>query len=115
MKTPEHKRPDPEMIDDDAPEVTEEMLKRARRGRDVFPEMIGAENARKLFAGEVDIIEESDEEHERRLRGRPKADVTAERISLRVPPDVLAFFKEGGKGWQTRMNDALAEYAARHK
>ncbi len=28
-------------------------------------------------------------------------------ISLRVEPDVLAFYKSGGPGYQTRMNNAL--------
>ncbi|MCK0151222.1 BrnA antitoxin family protein [Marivita sp. S6314] len=31
-------------------------------------------------------------------------------ISLRVDRDVLAFFKEGGKGYQTRMNAVLRAY-----
>jgi uncharacterized protein (DUF4415 family) len=32
-------------------------------------------------------------------------------ISLRVAPDVLAFFKAKGKGYQTRMNAVLRAYA----
>jgi uncharacterized protein (DUF4415 family) len=31
-------------------------------------------------------------------------------ISLRVDPDVLAFFKEQGPGYQTRMNAVLRGY-----
>ena len=31
-------------------------------------------------------------------------------ISLRVDPDVLDFFKSGGKGYQTRMNAVLRAY-----
>jgi len=31
-------------------------------------------------------------------------------ISLRVDMDVLAFFKSGGKGYQTRMNAVLRAY-----
>ncbi|MCJ2054243.1 BrnA antitoxin family protein [Methylobacterium sp. J-070] len=34
-------------------------------------------------------------------------------ISLRVDPDVLAAYKAGGPGWQTRMNEALARGAPR--
>ena len=30
--------------------------------------------------------------------------------SLRIDPDVLAFFKAGGKGYQTRMNAVLRSY-----
>jgi len=33
---------------------------------------------------------------------------------LRLPADVLAYFKAGGKGWQTRISDALSEYVAEH-
>ena len=31
--------------------------------------------------------------------GRPKADITKERISIRLSPEVLAAFKATGKGW----------------
>ncbi|MDP4023441.1 BrnA antitoxin family protein [Methylobacterium sp. NEAU 140] len=40
--------------------------------------------------------------------GRPRAAVPRVPISLRVDPDVLAAYKAGGPGWQTRMNAALA-------
>ncbi len=43
--------------------------------------------------------------------GRPKADVKRVPISLRVDPEVLAAFKATGPGWQTRMNEVLAEAA----
>ncbi|NGM34764.1 BrnA antitoxin family protein [Methylobacterium sp. DB0501] len=45
--------------------------------------------------------------------GRPKAEVKRVPISLRVAPEVLAAFKTTGPGWQTRMNEALAEAARR--
>ena len=41
-----------------------------------------------------------------RVRGRQKAP-TKQPVSLRVDPDVLAFFRATGPGWQARMNDAL--------
>ena len=43
----------------------------------------------------------------RRGRGRPKADVTKEQITLRLDADVLAKLREAGPGWQTRVNDML--------
>jgi uncharacterized protein (DUF4415 family) len=43
--------------------------------------------------------------------GRPKALHPKKVISLRVDPDVLAAFKASGRGWQTRMNAALARAA----
>jgi len=37
------------------------------------------------------------------------------RLSMVVDPDVLAYFKDTGKGWQTRINTALKEWiAGRH-
>ncbi len=44
-------------------------------------------------------------------RGRPKSDVTKVRTTLRLDPDVLAAFRSGGPGWQTRINDALRKAA----
>lgn len=45
-----------------------------------------------------------------RTPGRPKAEVTKERITIRLSPDVLAAFRAGGAGWQTRMDAALREW-----
>jgi uncharacterized protein (DUF4415 family) len=42
----------------------------------------------------------------RRKRGRP-AGGNKEQVTLRLDKDVLAAFKAGGEGWQTRINDAL--------
>ena len=36
-------------------------------------------------------------------------------ISLRVDPDVLAFFKQGGSGYQTRINAVLRAYVEAQK
>ncbi|MCY4504293.1 MAG: BrnA antitoxin family protein [Alphaproteobacteria bacterium] len=44
-------------------------------------------------------------------RGRPKSDVTKVRTTLRLDPDVLAAFRSGGPGWQSRINDALRKAA----
>jgi uncharacterized protein (DUF4415 family) len=33
-----------------------------------------------------------------------------EQITLRLDKDVLAWFKAGGEGYQTRINEALREY-----
>ncbi|MDO5059941.1 MAG: BrnA antitoxin family protein [Neisseria sp.] len=45
-------------------------------------------------------------------RGRPKAAQTKEQVTLRLSPDVLAAFRKDGKGWQTRINEALRQYLA---
>lgn len=49
----------------------------------------------------------------RRL-GRPVADVTKERITIRLSADVLQRFRSGGPGWQTRIDAALKDWLARH-
>ena len=49
-----------------------------------------------------------------KLRGRPKADVTKERITIRISRDVLAQFRASGAGWQTRVDAALKDWLAEH-
>ena len=51
-----------------------------------------------------------------RRRGRPVGSVAASRkvqTTLRIDPDVLAAFRATGRGWQTRINDAMREWLAR--
>ena len=48
-----------------------------------------------------------------RRRGRPLGSAKTQ-IALRVDNATLAAFKATGKGWQTRMNEALREWLARH-
>lgn len=50
-----------------------------------------------------------------RPRGRPKAEVTKVPVKLRLDPGIVEAFKATGTGWQTRMNDALANAATRLK
>lgn len=49
----------------------------------------------------------------RRQRGRP-AGSDKESTTIRFDRDVLAAFREGGPGWQTRMNAALREWLKTH-
>jgi uncharacterized protein (DUF4415 family) len=66
---------------DEAPELTAELLAEAE-----------------VFKGDRFV---------RRGPGRPKAEVTREKISVRLDPDVLARLREEGPGWQSRINVAL--------
>jgi len=46
----------------------------------------------------------------------PKANVVPgvrEQVSLRIDQDVLDYFREGGPGWQERINDALRKAAGK--
>ena len=40
-------------------------------------------------------------------RGRPTAETPKVSTTIRLDSDVVAFFQRGGKGWQTRLNEAL--------
>jgi uncharacterized protein (DUF4415 family) len=41
---------------------------------------------------------------------RPNGDAK-KLISIRVDPEVIAWFQDAGEGWQTRMNEALRKAA----
>jgi len=44
-------------------------------------------------------------------RGRPPAANPKVAVSLRLDPDVIAYFKKDGRGWQSRMNEQLRKAA----
>lgn len=49
-------------------------------------------------------------------RGRPPiGSQPKQQVTLRLPAEVLAYFKAGGPGWQTRLGDVLARHAAAAK
>ena len=50
----------------------------------------------------------------RSLRGRPKSANSKQLVSVRYSPEVLAYFKSTGEGWQSRMDGVLREYVTRH-
>ena len=46
--------------------------------------------------------------------GRPPiGDAPKQQVTLRLPRDVIAYFKAGGPGWQTRVGEVLATYTAK--
>lgn len=49
-----------------------------------------------------------------KLRGRPKAAVTKERITIRLSPEVVQTFRATGEGWQTRVDAALKDWLKSH-
>jgi len=75
--------------DDDAPELTQDVLKKARAGRDVLPEAVLAQF--------------------KRSPGRPPVDAPKVPVSIRLDADVLSKLKEGGPGWQSRANGILRQ------
>ena len=48
------------------------------------------------------------------LRGRPKSESKKLLLSVRYSPEVIAYFKSTGDGWQSRMDGVLREYVERH-
>ena len=47
-------------------------------------------------------------------RGRVTGSGTKEQLTVRLDSSILATFKATGKGWQTRMNDALKDWLKEH-
>jgi len=89
-------RPDPELIDDEIPELDDAWFARARPAREVLPDIFGAETAARML----------------RPRGRPKSAAPKEKINVRLSPQVLSAFRATGKGWQTRIDAVLQEAVA---
>ena len=48
------------------------------------------------------------------LRGRPKSANKKLLVSVRYSPEVVAYFKSTGEGWQSRMDGVLRKYVTRH-
>lgn len=49
-----------------------------------------------------------------RVRGAQKAPVKVP-VSIRLSPEVVAYFKSQGSGWQTTINEILYEYIKEHQ
>lgn len=43
-------------------------------------------------------------------RGRPRASAPKVPVHIRLSPEIVTRFKATGRGWQTRINAALAEW-----
>ena len=50
----------------------------------------------------------------RSLRGRPKSENKKLLVSVHYSPEVVAYFKFAGEGWQSRMDGVLRQYVSRH-
>lgn len=90
------------MIDDDGEvrELTAEDMRRFRPAAEVLPP--------ELYAGLVEMNRAT------KLRGRPKAAVTKERITIRLSQEVVERFRASGDGWQTRVDAALKDWLKTH-
>src|ERR1700761_1137477 len=93
------KKPIPPADFDENPEWTDADFKAARPASEVLPELLGAGSAAALL----------------RKPGRPKAAGVKVPTKVRLDPDVLAYFRAKGRGWQTRINETLRADMEREK
>jgi uncharacterized protein (DUF4415 family) len=49
-----------------------------------------------------------------KVLGRPKSERRKVLLSVRYSPEVIAFFKSTGEGWQSRMDGVLREYVEKN-
>ncbi len=56
---------------------------------------------------------DADDFKKMRYRGPQKAPLK-DRVTIRLTPEVVAFFKNQGKGWQTKINEILQHYVESH-
>ncbi|HIJ22960.1 MAG: BrnA antitoxin family protein [Gammaproteobacteria bacterium] len=96
-----NRQPNPELIDDDNPEWTEADFANAKPAAELLPDILGKEVADEVLA------------RSRGQRGSQKAPIK-QPVSIRLSSDVVEYFKAGGKGWQTRIDQALQEYMLSH-
>lgn len=60
-------------------------------------------------------ILEFTELHALAKRGRPRKFNPKQSTTIRLDAEVLGFFKQHGKGWQTEINDILLNYVEEHR
>lgn len=91
--------PKPWVDPDDAPELTDDFFEQGdwKIGEQPVSAQEGTTALREALA-----------------RGRPKAQSTKMPLTVRYDADVINAFRATGKGWQTRMNDALKDWLRTH-
>lgn len=95
------------------------MLLNTKSGRQVELPTVEEDAAITAAAiADVDTVLYSEEEWQaikpQVRRGRPSAEITKERITIRLSRDVVEQFRATGDGWQTRIDFALQEWLKEH-
>lgn len=82
---------------DDNPEWTEDDFARAKPASEVHGAALASQLVRQV--------------------GRPALapGQHKERVTIRLAPDIVSHFREGGRGWQTRLEDTLRNAIAKGK
>ena len=88
------RKPDPEMVDDENPELGADWFASARPASEMLPDILGAAGAAALL----------------KRRGRPKAEHPKEPVKLRLDAEVVAAYRASGPRWQSRMNEVLRQH-----
>lgn len=99
MNAKSQNSPQPWIDPDDAPELTDDFFEQGdwKIGDQPVSKEEGVATMKKAIS-----------------RGRPKTDSPKQALTVRYDTDVVAAFKATGKGWQTRMNDALKDWLKTH-
>ena len=92
-------KPNPYLIDEENPEWTAADFKKARPADEVLYEIFSKEVAAEMLSPKS---------------GRKLGSGVKEQQTVRLDRDILSTFKSTGKGWQTRMNEALRTYLKEH-
>lgn len=85
--------------DGEVRELTKEDFKHFRSASEVLPQLFSKDTADEMLA---------------KKPGRKPGSGVKESQTVRLDRDILAAFKATGKGWQTRMNEALRTYLKEH-
>jgi uncharacterized protein (DUF4415 family) len=87
--------------DPDTFELTEEDFARARPAREVLYELLPKAAAEALLAP--------------KKTGRPLGSGKKAAATMRLDKDILETFRATGRGWQTRLNNALRDWLKEHR
>ncbi|MDD2500017.1 MAG: BrnA antitoxin family protein [Geobacter sp.] len=85
--------------DGEVRELTTEDFKHFKPASEVLPQLFNKEIAKKMLTQKP---------------GRPLGSGTKVAQNIRFDAEILAAFKATGKGWQTRMNNALRDWLKTH-
>lgn len=93
------RKPNPYLIDEDAPELTDEELASMRPARDVLPSTV------------FDSLVAAEPKRRRGQRGPGKRPAKVP-VTLRLEPEIVANFRATGPGWQARISAIVREAAS---
>jgi len=92
------RKPNPERLDNDAPEATEEWFAKARPAKDVLADLMGADVAKEMLKPK---------------RGRPPASRPKEHVNIRLDADILDAFKDRGAWRRNALPKNVSSIAVR--